>query len=127
MKPTISKKTQEYLASLDKKDPNQPDYYYGEMDAIDRLIYKDGLRIKALHFHKDLDLMLIILNNGKVLQRTISFSKRLHKATVEQLNHYEFIGAGTGIHWPDVDEDLSLRGFLEEELIQFTKPLNIAS
>lgn len=127
MKPTISKKTQEYLASLSQKDPNQPDYYYGEMDAIDRLIYKDGLRIKALHFHQDLDLMLIVLNNGKVLQRTLSFSKRLQQATLEQLNHYEFIGDGTGVHWPDVDEDLSLRGFLEEELTQVTKPLNIAS
>ncbi len=127
MKPTISKKTQAYLASLDKKDPNQADYYYGEMDAIDRLIYKDGLRIKALHFHKDLDLLLIILNNGKVLQRTLSFSKRLHQATPEQLHHYEFIGEGTGIHWPDVDEDLSLRGFLEEELFHMAKPLNIAS
>ena len=40
MKPTISKKTQ---ASLEQKDPNQPDYYYGDMDAIDRLIYKEEL------------------------------------------------------------------------------------
>ena len=127
MKPTISKKTQDYLASLEQKDPDQPDYYYGEMDAIDRLIYREGLRVKVIHAHKDLDLMLIILNNGKVLQRTISFSQRLRQATADQLNHYEFIGEGTGIHWPDVDEDLSLRGFLEEELLQVTKPLSVAS
>lgn len=127
MKPTISKKTQDYLAALEQKDPDQPDYYYGEMDAIDRLIYQDGLRMKVIHVHKDLDLMLIILNNGKVLQRTLSFSQRLQQATPEQLNHYEFIGEGTGIHWPDVDEDLSLRGFLEEELLQVAKPLSVAS
>ena len=124
MKPTISKKTQDYLASLEGKNPDQPDYYYGELDAIDRLIYKEGLRIKAVHFHQDLDLMLIILNNGRVLQRTLSFSRRLHQATEESLNHYEFIGEGTGIHWPDIDEDLSLRGFLEEELSQVAKPLS---
>lgn len=127
MKPTISKKTQDYLASLEQKDPNQPDYYYGDMDAIDRLIYKDGLRIKAMHFHQDLDLMLIVLNNGSVLQRTLSFSQRLQQATPEQLSHYTFIGEGTGIHWPEVDEDLSLRGFLEEELLQVAKPLRAAS
>ncbi len=124
MKPTISKKTQDYLASLEEKNPDQPDYYYEELDAIDRLIYKEGLRIKAVHFHQDLDLMLIILNNGRVLQRTLSFSRRLHQATEESLSHYEFIGEGTGIHWPDIDEDLSLRGFLEEELSQVAKPLS---
>lgn len=124
MKPTISKKTQEYLASLEENNPDKPDYYYGEMDAIDRLIYKDGLRIKAVHFHQDLNLMLVILNNGRVLQRTISSSHRLKGATEEALNRYEFIGEGTGIHWPSVDEDLSLRGFLEEELHQVAKPLS---
>ncbi len=127
MKPTISKKTQDYLNFLEQKDSDQPDYYYGEMDAIDRLIYKDELRIKAMHFHQNLDLMLVILNDGKVLQRTISFSQRLHQATMAQLNHYEFIGGGTGVHWPEVDEDLRLRGFLEEELFQVAKPLSAAS
>lgn len=127
MKPTIGKKTQDYLDALEQKAPHQPDYYYGDMDAIDRLIYKDGLRIKALHFHQDLDLMLIILNNGRVLQRKISFSQRLQQASSEQLNQYEFIGEGTGIHWPAVDEDLSLRGFLEEELLQVAKPLSFTS
>ncbi len=127
MKPTISTKTQDYLASLEQKNPDQPDYYYGEMDAIDRLIYQDGLRVKVIHTHKDLDLMLVVLNNGKVLQRTLSFSQRLQQATAEQLSHYEFIGEGTGIHWPEVDEDISLRGFLEEELLQVAKPLSVAS
>jgi len=127
MKPSISKKTKEYLDSLENKAPEQSDYYYGQMDTIDKLIYEDGLRIKALHFHPDLNLMLIILNNGKVLQRTLSYSERLVKATEKQLNRYEFIGKGTGIHWPDIDEDLSLRGFLQEELSQIAKPLDVAS
>ena len=71
--------------------------------------------------------MLIVLNNGSVLQRTLSFSQRLQQATLEQLSHYAFIGEGTGIHWPEVDEDLSLHGFLEEELLQVAKPLRAAS
>jgi len=32
------------------------------------------------------------------------------------LNNYRLIGKGAGIHWPDVDEDLSLKGFLKEEI-----------
>jgi len=74
------------------------------------------LRIKAVHFHKDLDLMLIVLNNGKILRRTISGSRLLEKATEMQLNNYRLIGKGAGIHWPQLDEDLSLKAFLQEEL-----------
>ncbi len=48
MKPSIGKKTQEYLSSLDSKDQNQPDYYYGHMDALDKLIYQDKLSIKQV-------------------------------------------------------------------------------
>lgn len=85
-------------------------------DELEKLIYEDGLKIKAMHFHPDLDLMLIVLTNGKVLQRTISASERLEKATPEQLNNYRLVGKGAGVHWEDVDEDLSLKGFLKEEI-----------
>jgi len=33
-----------------------------------------------------------------------------------QLKNYELISNGTGIHWPDIDEDLSLKGFLQDEI-----------
>lgn len=85
-------------------------------DALEQVIIRDGLRIKAVHLHKDLDLMLIVLNNGKILRRAISSSKLLKMATEEQLNDYRLIGNGVGIHWAQLDEDLSLKGFLQEEL-----------
>ncbi|CAN5237069.1 hypothetical protein BH23BAC1_BH23BAC1_36720 [soil metagenome] len=85
-------------------------------DTLEQIIIRDGLRIKAIHLHKDLDLMLIVLNNGKILRRAISSSKLLKKATEKQLNDYRLIGKGAGIHWPQLDEDLSLKGFLQEEL-----------
>lgn len=85
-------------------------------DALEQVIIRDGLRIKAVHLHKDLDLMLIVLNNGKILKRMISSSKSLKMATEEQLNDYRLIGKGAGIHWPQLDEDLSLKVFLQEEL-----------
>jgi hypothetical protein len=37
----------------------------------------------------------------------------LSDATPEQRAHYEIFGDGTGIRWPDIDEDLSVRGMLE--------------
>ena len=37
---------------------------------------------------------------------------RLANATPEQRAHWELAGAGYGIHWPDVDEDLSTEGLL---------------
>ena len=38
-------------------------------------------------------------------------SWRLEQATPTQRAHWELIAEGTGVHWPDVDEDLSARGF----------------
>ncbi len=121
MKPLIGKKTQAYLDSLKNKDAEAPDYYYAQLDALDKLIYEDGLRIQQIYFTPDLDLMLIVLNNRKVMKRAISDFKRLASATEQQLNDFE--NDGIGVHWPAVDEDLSLRGFLAYELAHVDKPL----
>lgn len=85
-------------------------------NELEKIIYQDRLKIKALHFHQDLDMMLVVLTNGKVLQRRLSASERLKKAASEQLNDYRLIGQGAGVHWECVDEDLSLKGFLKEEI-----------
>lgn len=89
-------------------------------DPLEQIIFKEGLRIKAVHLHKDLDLMLIVLNTGKVLKRTISQSDILAKAKIDQLQDFRLIGKGVGIHWPQLDEDLSLKGFLQGELTQMS-------
>jgi hypothetical protein len=93
--------------------------FVNQYDPIEKLIFQDGLRIKALHLHKDIDLMLIVLNNGKVLKRKISASELLKLASTEQLNDFRMVGNGAGIHWQQLDEDLSLKGFLQEELEHF--------
>jgi hypothetical protein len=88
-------------------------------DQIDRQIFEEGLEIKSVFFNKDLDIMLILLNNRKVLQRKISMTEKLKSASIDQLHNYEI--SRTGIHWPDIDEDLSLRGFLKEEILYVLK------
>jgi hypothetical protein len=42
----------------------------------------------------------------------LAWSWRLAEATPEQREHYEIIGDGTGVHWPDIDEDISVEGML---------------
>jgi hypothetical protein len=52
------------------------------------------------------------LADGRVISVPLSWSWRLTDATAEQRSHWEIIGDGQGIHWPDVDEDLSVEGML---------------
>lgn len=85
-------------------------------DTIERLIFEEGLRIEAIDLHPELDLMLVILNTKAVLHQKISSHERLKTSDKKLLQQYELISNGTGIHWPLLDEDLSLKGFLRDEL-----------
>lgn len=84
-------------------------------DALEQIIFEQGLRIVGVHCYANMDLMLIVLNNQKVLQRKLSSSPRLSNATPEQLQNLQLISGGIGVHWPDLDEDISLKGLLKEE------------
>lgn len=100
------------MSTLNKKIVNKK-----ATDPLDKLIFEDGLRMKMIWFDQDLDLIIVLLNNKKIIQRPISDFPKLKSATVEQLRNYE--NDGIGVHWPDIDEDLSLRGFLKYELAHF--------
>ena len=90
--------------------------FQNKFDSLERLIFEEGLKIQAVDFHIDLDLMLIILNTKAILRQKISDYKRLSKATLEELKTFELISNGAGIHWSLLDEDLSLKGFLQSEI-----------
>jgi hypothetical protein len=85
-------------------------------DSLEQLIYEEGIRIREIDVHPEMDMLLIILNTGRVLQEKLSKYPRLHNATKESLEKYQLIGKGTGIHWPELDEDLSLKGFLRDAI-----------
>jgi hypothetical protein len=85
-------------------------------DSLEQLIYSEGVKIKAVDIHKDLDILLVILNTGFVLKEKLSNYFQLSQATNSQLLNFQLIGNGAGIHWPDLDEDLSLKGFLRNNL-----------
>jgi hypothetical protein len=90
-------------------------------DPIDQLIFEGGLRMKSVWFDRELDLIIVLLNNKKLLQRPLSDFKRLADATEHQLQ--EFDNDGISIHWSVLDEDLSLWGFLKNELAKMDKPV----
>ncbi|OQP51722.1 hypothetical protein A4H97_26280 [Niastella yeongjuensis] len=92
-----------------------------QFDAIDNIIFKEGLRIKAVDIHPELDLITIYLNTKAVLSQNISSYALLRGVEKPQLLQYELIGGGIGIHWPLLDEDLSLKGFLQDELRRVVK------
>jgi hypothetical protein len=52
------------------------------------------------------------LVDGRVISVPLQWSWRLADATVEQRENWILIGDGYGIHWPDVDEDISADGML---------------
>lgn len=54
----------------------------------------------------------IVLSDGRELTAPLAWFPRLRDATVEQRRNWEPIGRGHGLHWPDVDEDISVRMLL---------------
>jgi hypothetical protein len=52
------------------------------------------------------------LSDGRTVSVPLAWSWRLSEATPAQRAHYELIGSGQGVHWPDVDEDISVAGML---------------
>jgi len=56
------------------------------------------------------DLITFHLVDGRVISVPLAWSWRLSDATPEQRNNYEIIGDGQGVHWPDIEEDLSVEG-----------------
>jgi len=58
------------------------------------------------------DSIIAELEDGRTISVPLAWSWRLSEATPEQRNNFEIIGNGEGAHWPDVDEDISVRGML---------------
>ncbi len=52
------------------------------------------------------------LADGRVISVPLAWSWRLSDASPAQRSRYEIIGNGQGVHWPNVDEDISARGML---------------
>jgi hypothetical protein len=60
----------------------------------------------------DDDRIIVDLMDGRTIAVPLAFYPRLLNASPEQRKGWEIAGAGYGIHWPEIDEDLSTEGLL---------------
>ena len=58
------------------------------------------------------DTLSVDLADGRSLSVPLAWFPKLLHATAEQRQRWELAGAGFGIHWPELDEDLSSEGLL---------------
>jgi Protein of unknown function (DUF2442) len=56
--------------------------------------------------------LIVTLADGRELAAPLIWFPRLMEATDEQRRRWQFIGSGHGIHWPEVDEDISVASLL---------------
>ena len=58
------------------------------------------------------DELIVNLKDGRTISVPLAWFPRLLKATPAERSNWELLGEGEGIHWPDIDEDLSVAGLL---------------
>ncbi len=66
----------------------------------------------AIDVVADATLLRVTLADGRELAAPLEWFPRLRDASDEQRRHWRLIGRGQGIHWPDVDEDISVASLL---------------
>ena len=86
-------------------------------DPFDRLIFEKGLRISQIMADKNLNTMIVLLNNAHALKVPINHFPKLKNASQEELNQWELTGGGIGIHWKSIDEDFSLKGLIKDSAL----------
>ena len=83
-------------------------------DPIDRMIFEKNIRIKNVFPIKAEDRLIVFLNNGSTIMVLLSSFDRLKGATQEELDKWALISTGVGIEWDALDEDLSLKGLIQQ-------------
>ncbi|MBF0501534.1 MAG: DUF2442 domain-containing protein [Candidatus Riflebacteria bacterium] len=69
-----------------------------------------GEMVKAVRFSKET--IVVDLMDGRSISAPLTWYPRLLHATPAQRNNWSLCGGGFGIHWEDLDEDLSTHGLL---------------
>jgi Protein of unknown function (DUF2442) len=77
---------------------------------MNSLVLKTAPRAMAVECSDDE--LRVSLTDGRWLSVPIVWFPRLARATSSERDNYELLGEGQGIHWPSVDEDVSVVGLL---------------
>ena len=70
----------------------------------------DGPRASGVHCTADT--LIVTLHDGRVLSVPLAWFPRLARASAAERSQVRMIGDGEGMHWPAIDEDLSVAGLL---------------
>lgn len=62
--------------------------------------------------HVSADTLTVDLTDGRSIAVPLAWYPRLASGTVAERSHWRFVGRGEGIHWPDLDEDISIDNLL---------------
>ncbi len=62
------------------------------------------------------DKIYVYLQSGDILTIPYNYTKKIQKATKEELLTYRLIGGGIGVHFESIDEDISLGGIIAYKL-----------
>ena len=57
--------------------------------------------------------MILFIEDGREIAFPLEWFPKLRNASIEQLNKWRLIGEGEGIHWEELDEDISVEKLLE--------------
>lgn len=58
-------------------------------------------------------MICMLMSDNKEIRFPVEKNNKLKNATVKERKNIEIICGGTGLHWPDLDEDLSVIGIIE--------------
>lgn len=67
---------------------------------------------RAQHVEITADELVVHLRDGRKVSAPLAWFPRLLRATLDQRREWQLLGDGEGIHWPQLDEDLSVAGLL---------------
>jgi hypothetical protein len=73
-------------------------------------LLNSGERVRDVHLTEDT--LAVDLADGRTIIVPLTWYPRLLNATADQRSRWTISGAGYGIYWPDIDEDLSTEGLL---------------
>lgn len=78
--------------------------------------------IRVTRISSTSDTLKVDFDDGRSVHLPLLWFPRLFRATQAQRDHFELMGQGFGVHWPEIDEDLSAKGLALGKLsIEFLK------
>ncbi len=80
------------------------------INGVNTLAIKADERVKSVAFTKNA--LIVSLMDGRIISVPLAWYPKLLKASPKGRAYWEICGGGYGIHWSEIDEDLSTQGLL---------------